>query len=400
MSKPGPGPSSTPSSKDQDLFLCSLQEPDSDPSNHDCHKCPRHISVRRSTSPVGGELSYQPEAFQSIEAKTPESTTCLKTQQLPSQSLVDNHGYLPEVQEFWSEYILSYVRRLAYVDFLLELLTQPGFGTSQPEGNVIEERQENGCIIIIQASRKRCNPDDIAGPITSIQTTDIARPAKCLKIAIVSPSIRHDDEEYQSNASFSDEEREDLDDVQLWSNTQVRVWDSVTFSSERDEESVTVRSQTPYAGEEEAASIVDADAETVGDELRSASLRHESNERLMADYAVEIEASVAMNRRGGGRRKLTELALDQVIKRKKMSLFCPVNTGNKLCFCICLVHFLDPQLPESELENRANVIQNNAGLTSQDPIGLHDIARFENLLGVKIIVFYRTNDGGLETYKN
>ncbi|XP_016333401.1 uncharacterized protein LOC107681606, partial [Sinocyclocheilus anshuiensis] len=332
------------------------------------------------------------------------------------------------------------------------------------------------------------------------------------------------------------EEREDLDDVERWSNTQVREWDGVTFSSERDNESETVRSQTPYAWgeeEEEAASIVDADAETVGDELRSASLRHEiileehnqllqqnnvqnggaltdsdstpagamhsspttsatersssrrtvppagnndserpstsrtadpagttraiidaairnggtvngfcvlprprfnsvdlrrtmnmreimstdlasyhvslhnamdeivsfaqqiggdasvinlvmtapslnssvnavltpgnnydvnlfteqiekilqSNERLMVDDAVEIEANVAMNRQGGGRRKLTELALDQVIKRKKMSLFNPVNTGNKICLAICLAHFLDPQLPESELEN-------------------------------------------------
>ncbi|KAL1259980.1 hypothetical protein QQF64_007807 [Cirrhinus molitorella] len=45
----------------------------------------------------------------------------------------------------------------------------------------------------------------------------------------------------------------------------------------------------------------------------------QSNDSLSADDAVEIEASVVMSRQGGGRRrKLTDLALDQVIKRKKI----------------------------------------------------------------------------------
>lgn len=116
----------------------------------------------------------------------------------------------------------------------------------------------------------------------------------------------------------------------------------------------------------------------------------QSNDRLMADDAVDIGVTVVMNRRGGGgshRRKLTDLSLDQVIKRKRISLFCPVNKGNNLCLAICLAHFLDPELPENELESRANIIQTNAGFTSQDPIGLNDITRFETLLDVKIIVF-------------
>ncbi len=45
-------------------------------SNHDRNRCPRHISVRHGTSPVGRELSHQPEAIQNIEAKTSVSTTC------------------------------------------------------------------------------------------------------------------------------------------------------------------------------------------------------------------------------------------------------------------------------------------------------------------------------------
>ncbi|XP_048025642.1 uncharacterized protein LOC125254846 [Megalobrama amblycephala] len=126
----------------------------------------------------------------------------------------------------------------------------------------------------------------------------------------------------------------------------------------------------------------------------------QSSNRLMSEDSVEIEANVAMNRRGGGRRKLTDLALDQVIKRKKMSLFCPTNVSNNLCFSICLAHFLNPQLPENELERIAATIHNNAGFSIQKQIGFDNIRAFESLLGIKIVFFYRTNTGGLETYRN
>ncbi len=79
----------------------------------------------------------------------------------------------------------------------------------------------------------------------------------------------------------------------------------------------------------------------------------QSDDQLLSDDSVEIEVDVAMNRQGGGhRRKLTDLPLQQVIKRKKMSLFVPLNCANNLCFSFCLVRFLEPQLPESELEIR------------------------------------------------
>ncbi len=56
-----------------------------------------------------------------------------------------------------------------------------------------------------------------------------------------------------------------------------------------------------------------------------------------------------------------------------MSLFVPLNSANNLCFSIYLARFLEPQLPESELESRATVIHNDAGFSNQDKIGLHDI---------------------------
>nr|XP_021323064.1 uncharacterized protein LOC110438038 isoform X1 [Danio rerio] len=126
----------------------------------------------------------------------------------------------------------------------------------------------------------------------------------------------------------------------------------------------------------------------------------QSDDRLSANETVEIEAEVVMNRLGGGRRKLTDLAFDQVIKRKKTSLFIPTNISNKLCFSICIAHFLDPKLPECELENHASIIHNKVGLAIQDKVGFHDIAKFENMLDIKIVVFYRTNTGVLQTYVN
>ncbi|XP_026139311.1 uncharacterized protein LOC113115834 isoform X1 [Carassius auratus] len=126
----------------------------------------------------------------------------------------------------------------------------------------------------------------------------------------------------------------------------------------------------------------------------------QSNDRLLSDQTVEFEASVAMNRQGGGRRKLTDLAVDEVIKRKKTSLFCPINISNNLCFSICLARFLNPQRPESELEKLASVIQNSVGFSIQDRIGLGDIASFERALDIKIVVFHRSNAMILETYKN
>ncbi|MGL5901449.1 MAG: hypothetical protein ACRCZO_02085, partial [Cetobacterium sp.] len=113
----------------------------------------------------------------------------------------------------------------------------------------------------------------------------------------------------------------------------------------------------------------------------------QSCDRMMSDDSVEIEANVAMNRQGGGhRRKLTDLALDQVVKRKKMLLFCPTNVSNNLCFSICLARFLNPQLPENELERTAATIHNSAGFSIKKQIGFDNIRAFESLLDIKIVV--------------
>ncbi|KAL1276986.1 hypothetical protein QQF64_023659 [Cirrhinus molitorella] len=206
-----------------------------------------------------------------------------------------------------------------------------------------------------------------------------------------------------------------------WTNTQVQTWHAGTFS-DRDDESVAVRSLTPFSPpyEEKRASMIDANEEQaqIDDEdegadrdvPRGASDRHKVGgdatlimlnylqnkskkfyRAMMADDAVEIEASVVMNRRGGGGQR-----------------------RNKLCLAICLAHFLDPQLPENELESCAAVIRqpSAAGFTSQDPTGgtkLQDAAtnrinahRPDALIAAKI---YRTKQAsgyppGIVTYED
>ncbi|XP_052396589.1 uncharacterized protein LOC127944585 [Carassius gibelio] len=122
----------------------------------------------------------------------------------------------------------------------------------------------------------------------------------------------------------------------------------------------------------------------------------QSNEGVMADDSLQLHAR---SKSGGVRRKITDIAHDDVIKRKKMHLFCPNNVGTNLCFPICLAHFLEPQTPHQELEGRAMTIQNAAGFTSQSLIGFNNVAKFEKVLNIKIVVFHRSSEGRLEKYE-
>ncbi len=88
--------------------------------------------------------------------------------------------------------------------------------------------------------------------------------------------------------------------------------------------------------------------------------------------------------------------------QKQTYLFMPLNITeeNNLCFAICLAHFLNPQKLHTELESVASALQEAAGYTDQHKISLNDIARFEHMLNIKIVVFYRTDTGVLEKYTN
>ncbi len=60
----------------------------------------------------------------------------------------------------------------------------------------------------------------------------------------------------------------------------------------------------------------------------------QSNADVGCDSALQLCVSVARNRQGGGRRKLSDLAHNMVIQKNKMNLFVPGNITSNMCFSI------------------------------------------------------------------
>ena len=120
----------------------------------------------------------------------------------------------------------------------------------------------------------------------------------------------------------------------------------------------------------------------------------------MTDNSLELTVAIARCRNGGGRpsRKLRDLAHDEVIKQKIMHLFNPVNRSNNLCFAMCLANYLNPHSTSNRLEAIATDMQMRAGFTPQQKI-FSDIAKFEALYSVKVVVFYRRADAKLLHYQ-
>ncbi len=126
----------------------------------------------------------------------------------------------------------------------------------------------------------------------------------------------------------------------------------------------------------------------------------QSNMDVGCDSALQLCVSVARNRQGGVRRKLSDLAHNMVIQKNKMNLFAPKNITNNICFSICLAHFLNPHSPDQELTRIAKNMHTEQGYEPQDKIAFHDVSKFEKALDLKIVIFHRSSSGKLELYKN
>lgn len=128
----------------------------------------------------------------------------------------------------------------------------------------------------------------------------------------------------------------------------------------------------------------------------------QSNTDVSFDSALELCVSVARNKQGGGgsRRKLTDLAHNQVIQKNRMHLLSPKNFADNMCFSACIAHFLNPQSPDYELMRIARGIHTDLGYDPRDKIALHDVSKFEAHLDLKIVIFHRSGSGKLEVYKN
>ena len=126
----------------------------------------------------------------------------------------------------------------------------------------------------------------------------------------------------------------------------------------------------------------------------------QSNASLVTDQSLEVTVNIARSRNGGVYRKLRHLAHDEVIKKKRMNLFIPINTTDNLCFAQCIAKYMYPQATINRLQECASDIQRRAGFTIHQKIGFRDVVEFEALLDVKIFVFYRTVNGDLLYYQN
>ncbi|KAI2645089.1 putative DNA polymerase [Labeo rohita] len=126
----------------------------------------------------------------------------------------------------------------------------------------------------------------------------------------------------------------------------------------------------------------------------------QSNSGVQFDESLNLRVSIARSKNGGARRKIRDLAHDEVIRKNSLHLFIPMNISSNLCFAICLAHFLNPQKPHTELESVASSLQKAVGYTDQHKVALNDITLFERMLNIKIVVFYRSNTGELEKYTN
>ncbi|XP_039511243.1 uncharacterized protein LOC120466725 [Pimephales promelas] len=128
----------------------------------------------------------------------------------------------------------------------------------------------------------------------------------------------------------------------------------------------------------------------------------QSNRDVSTDNSLSLRVSVAMDHQGGGgaRRKITDMAISDTIKRNKMHLFCPMNLNDNMCLSYCLTYFLNPTFTDQQLQKSAMDIHTSCGFAPHDKIGFHDLNIFERKLNLKIVVFHRDCTGKVQVYKN
>ena len=120
----------------------------------------------------------------------------------------------------------------------------------------------------------------------------------------------------------------------------------------------------------------------------------QSNDTGLTDDVLELVVTGVHNKRGGVRLKLKSMPYDEIIRKKKLSLYTPCNTHNNLCFSLCITHFLHEGVPggstvteETNLE-AAHKLHSELGYESDHSVGFSDVYKFERHLDVKILIFH------------
>ncbi len=106
---------------------------------------------------------------------------------------------------------------------------------------------------------------------------------------------------------------------------------------------------------------------------------------MMSEFAV----MVACNRSGGAHLKLGNVPYDEILSKKGRFLYNPNNCeNNNLCFCLCLAHFKNAKMSESEKLEYAKQLHSDLGFDLTHRVSFSDVTKFEQHINAKIIVFH------------
>ncbi|XP_027865466.1 uncharacterized protein LOC114139628 [Xiphophorus couchianus] len=117
----------------------------------------------------------------------------------------------------------------------------------------------------------------------------------------------------------------------------------------------------------------------------------QSNAELPSESNLELILQIVKNPTGGVKRKAEKTLECELINKKRRHLYIVENTGNKLCFATSLAHVANPEFTDKQALEQGRKWQHQAGLTDQTAVTFSDVAKFENILQRKIVVFHRTS---------
>ncbi|XP_032363131.1 uncharacterized protein LOC116675361 [Etheostoma spectabile] len=115
----------------------------------------------------------------------------------------------------------------------------------------------------------------------------------------------------------------------------------------------------------------------------------QSNNSSLTDDSLEFVVTVARSMSGGARCKLGSVGYDDIIQRKINSLFNPMNTGDGLCFGICLAYYANENMSKDERLDYAKRLYSELGYEHSHYVSFSDIDKFQKHLKIKIIIFHQ-----------
>ena len=129
----------------------------------------------------------------------------------------------------------------------------------------------------------------------------------------------------------------------------------------------------------------------------------QSNDASLTDDALEFVVTCVHNKNGGVRLKLKSIPYDDIISRKRLSLYTPSNTHDNLCFSLCVAHYLKEGASEDDTVSGVDTVSEEAkvlvaqalhtslGFDHNHPVGFADVSAFEKHLDVKILIFHHNS---------